>query len=482
MGKKIDLVILIFILLLGLIFRLYKINSALTDQHSWRQADTAAVARNYVKQGINLLYPRYDDLSNIQSGKDNPQGYRFVEFPLYNAAIAFLSKNLAILSLEVYGRLISIFFSLILIAAIYYLVLVEEGRLAAFFASLIFAAFPFFVFYSRVILPEMTALSLVFLSILTFYLFAKQTKKRSLAFYFFFIISSIFLSFSLLVKPTTVFFLIPILYLFYRAFGFNFLRSPSFYLYLLIAFLPTALWRIWISRFPEGIPAYDWLLYQVNTPQGRQVIFLRPAFFRWIFQERILNLILGGYTALFFILGLLKKPKKSLLFFFIGLASLTYLFTFQGGNVQHDYYQILILPTLSIFSGAGIAFLVENKKIFLSSFLNWSMIIIVLAFSFFFSYFKVRDFYSDNKDLVNIANIIRTVTEEEAKIVTDTTGDTTLLYLSKRRGYPAPTKEFNDLKKDGMEYFVTTKTEVAESMRDKFEIVFENDKVYIFKL
>ena len=58
----------------------------LADWHSWRQADTSAVTRNYVKHGINILYPTYDDLSNVASGKDNPRGLRFVEFPLYNVA------------------------------------------------------------------------------------------------------------------------------------------------------------------------------------------------------------------------------------------------------------------------------------------------------------------------------------------------------------------------------------------------------------
>ncbi len=48
-----------FILIVGLVVRLYRINEPLADWHSWRQADTAAVTREYVKNGIDLLRPRY---------------------------------------------------------------------------------------------------------------------------------------------------------------------------------------------------------------------------------------------------------------------------------------------------------------------------------------------------------------------------------------------------------------------------------------
>ena len=69
--KKPDFLILSIILIVAFTFRLYKINIPLADLHSWRQADTAAVSRNFVKNGIDLFHPIYDDLSNVQSGIDN---------------------------------------------------------------------------------------------------------------------------------------------------------------------------------------------------------------------------------------------------------------------------------------------------------------------------------------------------------------------------------------------------------------------------
>src|SRR3989344_1632903 len=73
------------ILILGFLVRLYKIDSPIADWHSWRQADTAAVTRNFIKEGFNPFLPKYDDASGVaESPIANPNRFRFVEFPFYN--------------------------------------------------------------------------------------------------------------------------------------------------------------------------------------------------------------------------------------------------------------------------------------------------------------------------------------------------------------------------------------------------------------
>ena len=58
-----EYLILSLILVIAFFLRLYKINNPLADWHSFRQADTAAVTRYYVENGIDLLNPRYHDVS-----------------------------------------------------------------------------------------------------------------------------------------------------------------------------------------------------------------------------------------------------------------------------------------------------------------------------------------------------------------------------------------------------------------------------------
>jgi len=188
--RKLDIFILTFILFIALLFRLYKINIPLADLHSWRQADTASVVRNFVRNGIDLFHPIYDDLSNVQSGIINPNGYRMVEFPIYNAIVAILYKTFPVFPLEIWGRLTTIIFSLIIISIIYYLLLKESGRISAIFGSLTYSVFPFFIFFSRVILPETAALAFSMLSILFLYLYVEHKQKglSSIIYYLSFII------------------------------------------------------------------------------------------------------------------------------------------------------------------------------------------------------------------------------------------------------------------------------------------------------
>lgn len=478
-----DFIFLTIILIIALIFRIYKINSPLADLHSWRQADTAAVARNFVTNGFDLLHPRYDDLSGRESGLENPKGYRMVEFPIYNAIFAGTYKFLPILPIEVYGRLTTVFFSLVIISIIYILVLKEASRLAAISASLIYSVFPFFVFFSRVVLPETTALAMSFLSILFLYLFS-QKKESTLKEYIFLLFSIIFFSLGLLVKPTVVFYVLPLIYLFIKKYNLKFMSKFSFYIYFIIAFVLFFLWRLYIRNYPEGIPASDWLITSVNTYQGLQNIFFRPAFFRWIFFERLNNMIFGGYLAVLFVLGILKRNHK---YFFHSLlfSAFVYLFIFEGGNIQHEYYQTIILPTLAIFIGLGVETIFNfDKKNFHSNFFRVPIILAIFALSFFFSYYRIKDFYSTPSDLTSIAKIIKTITLPEDKIITDRLGDTTLLYLADRKGWPAYTGNLAKFKTNGYKYIVTANKDLINELKTNktYKLTYENDKFTIFKL
>ncbi len=478
-----DFIFLAIIITIALALRLYKLNTPLADLHSWRQADTAAVARNFARNGFDLLHPKYDDLSSIQSGKENPQGLRMVEFPIFNAIFGYIYSIFPNYPVEIYGRLTSIFFSLIIISIIYYLCLKEEGRITAIFASLIFSVFPFFVFFSRAIFPETPALSFTFISIFFLYKWSKLNSKQIITAVFFFIFSIIFFALALLTKPTVIFYVITLFYIFIDKYHLSFIKKIPIYLFFLLSAIPFLLWRKYIQQYPEGIPASAWLIAYVNTFEGLKNIFFKPAFFRWIFFERINNIIFGGYLSFVFILGVISKTKKYLLHSIL-LSAFAYLFVFQGGNVQHEYYQIIILPALAIFSALGINFIAKNSKMFVYPIITWIIILFFLGFSLFFSFYKVRDYYNYPNDLIQIANIISSLTLKNDKIITDRMGDTTLLYLADRKGAPAQYKDLSDLKKDGYSYFVTANKENISSLRSakKYQVIFENDQFVLFKL
>lgn len=476
--KKKDIIILAIILIIGLALRMYKIDTPLADLHSWRQADTAAVARNFVRDGFNLMKPVYDDLSSIQTGIENPQGIRMVEFPIYNALFAFFYKYLPITSLEVYGRFTSALFSLITIVAVYYFALKEKNRVAAIAAAGIFAVFPFFVFFSRVILPESTAVGLMMLSLL--FLYMGLTKKIKSKGYILF--GGVFFALSILTKPTTIFYSFAAGYLFLQTYKFEVFKQWRIYAFFLIGLIPLILWRIYILQFPEGIPASAWLITQVNTFEGPKEIFFRPAFFRWMFMERIGTLIYGIYGVTFFILGVVGKYKNFFLHSVL-FSALLYIFTFQGGNVQHEYYQTIALPMFALIAGVGVANIFELPSKYVHKIILYPAVIIVLILSVVFSYYKVKDYYVYPNDLPQIAELIKTFTAPEDKIVTDRSGDTTLLYLADRKGAPAVYKSIEELTDLGYKYLVTSNEGMKEDLKNReFEIIVETDLYLIVKL
>lgn len=478
--KKKDIIILTVILCIAFAVRLYKIDAPLADFHSWRQADTAAVGRNFERTGFNLLMPTYDDLSNLQSGIDNPTGLRFVEFPIYNAIFASLHTAIPYFSLETWARVVAVVFSLMCIASLYYIALVEAGRAAAIGTALTYAIMPYFVFFSRVILPETPAISLAIVSLLFLHFFTEErsAKKRVL----WIVLSTFSFAISLLIKPTTIFYALPLLVLFIRKYGYSITKQLHVILYFILAVIPLIAWRYYITSFPEGIPSSNWLFTQVNTSEGMKEIFMRPAFFRWIFYERLNNLIMGGYLTGFFILGLLRK-QKTVVPLSIILAGFIYIFVFQGGNVQHEYYQVIAFPAIALAIGLGVGLIIESTKTFLHPLITTPLIVLLFSASFLFSWYQVKGYYVIPQDLLLMAKIIQTFTKPTDRIIADRMGDTTLLYLSDRKGSPLLYREPDEMKKMGYQYVLTDKREIIDKLLLlKKEELFENSQFALFAL
>ena len=106
----VSIALVVAFVIVGFWLRTYKIDNPIADWHSWRQADTASVSRNFIKDGFNPLFPQYDALNPLnETGEPNPNRYFFAEFPLYNILTYYAYSNFGVN--EVYARLISIIFA-----------------------------------------------------------------------------------------------------------------------------------------------------------------------------------------------------------------------------------------------------------------------------------------------------------------------------------------------------------------------------------
>lgn len=446
---NIEYILLLLMLIAGFAVRLYKVENPIADWHSWRQADTSSVSRNFAKDGINMLRPTYDDISSIQTGIFNPEGYRMVEFPIYNAVHATLFNTFGRFSLEVWGRILT---SLIALSTAVFLYLLGKryyGSMVGLFTAFFYLFLPFNIYFTRVILPDPLG---VLFAVSGLYFFRVN-----------FVISGLLFALAFLQKPFFAVYLFPLIPDLIKKEN---LRKNLAFIFL--SFTPFLLWRAWISQFPEGIPFYSWAF------NGDRIRF-HPAFFRWIFGERIGILILGVWGLVPFIYGIIKKQNEKFHLYFIS-GMLAYLVVVATANVRHDYYQILIIPAVSLCLAIGSTWLLKNSKIIL---------FISLFTMFLIGWDRIKPFYQINHpELMEVGKIVDEALPKDAQIVIPYNGDTAFLYQTKRKGWPAVDDSIDHIIEKGADYYVSLDQGSPDSVNfsKRFQTFLKTDRFIILDL
>ncbi len=460
--------LLLLILFFGFFVRLYKVGNPIADWHSWRQADTSAVSRIYLGEGIDLLRPRYYDVSRIQTGAINLEGYRLVEFPIFNlihtsaAKIVtycpsvgvsqnpllrrvyyyFFPVNVDIAPLgtpcfEIIGRLVTIVFSLISIALMFLIGRKLYGKKVGIMAAFLFAFIPYNIYFSRTVLPDPLGVTFGLLGIYFFIKFIQEEGR------WFLYLSSMGFAGSLLIKPFNVFYLVPAVYITYNKFGSKlFSQAHVLIRHLIFTFLviaPICIWRVWINKYPLGIPHFEWAF------NGDGIRF-QPAFWYWMFGERIGKLMLGVWGTVPFYLGL-TRIRKNLFAHFWVLGIVLYVIVVATANVRHDYYQIMLVPPLALMVALGLSSARGKfEKLILTG-------CILVAFGV--GGFQVKEYYNINHpELMVAGKAVQKYVPKQAMIIAPYNGDTAFLYQTGRYGWPVVDEDFSDMIKKGAGYFV----------------------------
>jgi 4-amino-4-deoxy-L-arabinose transferase-like glycosyltransferase len=465
---------LILIIALAFYVRLYRIENQIADWHSWRQADTASVARNFYQEGYNPFIPKYDDMSGVaENPVPNYERYRFVEFPIYPSLVYLGYLLTGGVDVKV-ARFIAILFSLGSLIFVYLVARKYFGMLVGIISALFYAILPFNVYFSRVVLPEP---SLVFFCLGMFYFTDKWITKPNSANFF---LSTIFAVLAFLTKPFAIFYLLPLIYPY-------FLKEKTFWpikkryiLWALCTFTPFILWRFWISQHPEGIPASNWLF------NGTHIRF-RPAFFKWILGDRFGREILGVAGSFLFFIGLLIRPLKyeSVFLHLLGLSSFLYLIIVATGNVQHDYYQYLIIPAVCIFTARGFVLLLRGTDFFIPRLITIPLALLSLVMTIYLPFNEVKGLYQINNGVIlEAGKVADNLLPKDAVVLAPYNGDTSLLYAINRPGLPYEYKPIDDLIEDfGITHLVsTTKDPKTAWAMKKYTVLLEDDKYYIVDL
>ena len=193
---------ILWILILAAILRFVQIDSPPLGRHSWRQSDTAGVARNYHRFDHGFLYPQVD--------WEQP-GFVEMELPVYPWTASLLYRVTG--ESEAVARLVAVLGSLLAIWLLYLIVARILGRRSAAWAAFFCAILPLSVFFGRAIMPESWMLAATAAAI---YAFLRWTQEESRGFYVAAIVAT---SLACLLKLTSLYLGLPLLWLAWQRWG-----------------------------------------------------------------------------------------------------------------------------------------------------------------------------------------------------------------------------------------------------------------------
>lgn len=167
------------------------------------------------------------------------------------------------------------------------------------------------------------------------------------------------------------------------------------------------------------------------------------------------------------------------------LGIIFYFVIVAQGNIQHDYYQILIIPFLSILLGFGYFYII--RFIFSSKILAYFSSFIIFVFSTYFSWSQIKDYYHiNNPSIIAAGEKVNQITPKNSLIIAPYVGDTAFLYQTHRSGWPIEIYDFVPLIKAHPHnpiYLVSVNfDQYTNTVIPKFATVYKDNQFIILKI
>ena len=314
-------------------------------RESWRECDYAAVARNFAREGMNILSPRID-------WRGDGPGFAEMEFPALPWAMAALDKAFGYS--ESSGRWLMFAASLLTLLVFFALarsVLPAAGALAA---SAVFVLSPLVIRVSNSLQPE--ALMLLF-EVLAVYAFLRWLDEDTWGWYALALFS---IAAAVLSKAPAVHLGILFLLLLLGRKGFAAFRRLRVWAFGALSLLPAALWYLHAHRF--------WVQYGNSLGVSNEYHWIGPDLLAHprILLKLLLNLArldiglvwtpVGLAAAAYALILLRKQPAVRLGAAWIAAVAAYYLVAVRTlGDTWAAYYHVASAPAAALLIGAGAA-------------------------------------------------------------------------------------------------------------------------------
>lgn len=318
------------------------------DQASWRECDMGAVARNFVREGMNPLYPRID-------WRGDGPGYAEMELPLLPWLMAVTYQFTGIH--DHVGRMWALLFSLGAMFFFFRLAREYLDILAATVGFAFFAFSPLVVDLATAVQPEGL---MIFCYIAAAYFFVRWTRNDSNSD---FTAAMLLTALTLLSKATSAHIGIFFGVLLIQKYGWSVLKQIKVWIFGIVAVVPAALWymhakNLWLTYGNSlGVSnEYHWI--------GRDFL-TNPEFVKGILRLELVHvwIVFGAAVAAYALWrGHRDEIAKHSL---IWLGSI-FIFYVAASRTTADewayYYHIFSVPPAALLIGLGIKKLAESAR------------------------------------------------------------------------------------------------------------------------
>lgn len=417
-----------WILLLALLCRSYHITFPVEGWHAWRQADAAAIARNFLDNGFDIFYPQ------INHGGDSP-GYVDTEFPLYPYLVALLWKLFGVN--DGWGRFLSVLSSLGTIYVLYALVRKYVGERAALWSAFMYSILPLNIYYGRTFMPHALVL---FCTTGGIYFFSEwlENKKNGT-----FVLSASLIAAACLMNPTSLVIGLPLAFLSRLSLGKQWIRSSSLWICASAVILPTIFW-FGYSRLVLYSPDLSIGIWEFGTGKwGNIDLLISPKFYNDIIFKSIAERHLTYPAFILFVAGLFLPRHRSQerLFDYWLLGVVGYFLIVPRGNSIHEYYQLPFMLPAVVYIGKTCAvyiFPYSEKPRPKLNILAWLVFILLLAV-IPLSFLRYKESFAQreipNSPMTRLADEMSILSAPHDLVITVSEGDPLLLYRSHRKGW-----------------------------------------------
>jgi 4-amino-4-deoxy-L-arabinose transferase-like glycosyltransferase len=479
---------ILLILFLALIFRLYHITFPVSGWHSWRQADTAAIAKNFYENGFNILYPQIDWAGNTP-------GYVESEFHVYPFIVSLLYALFG--QADFWGRFTAVIFSVFTVYGLYLLTRKFIDESTALWAALIYAVTPLNIYFGRAFMPEPAMLCC---SVYAVYFFSEWISRKDTKN---FILAALFTSFAILIKLPALYLGLPLLFLAYNKWGIRFLLNRKLWLMAVIVIIPPAAWYYHAHQLllNGGASFGIWEAGKDKYANWELVLsfkFYNDVFFKSIAER---HLTYAGFIAFIYGLFIKRKTGEEKLFDWWLIAVIIYFIIAAKGNQVHEYYQLPFALPASVFAAKAFSkfiSLTRIKESFKEARTAAVLSLAVFAVLCILSFLRLANFMKSedyNSPLFRLEEYVKRELPAGKLVITISEGSPIHLYRTARKGWAAwpdaLTEDYlSDKIKNGAEYIIgetpvfrtPEQRNRLENLMQKYEVVNYSPDIFVLKL